>query len=85
MTEFQLTLTPGAADYIDKQLATGQFKSPSEVVSRTLERALEQQAQQRLRAVLIEGLESEGTPVTPEYMAQRRAELISRLPPGALE
>ena len=85
MIEFQLTLTSDAADYIDKQLATGQFKSPSEVVSRTLEQALEQQARQRLRALLLEGMESEGTQVSPEYMAQRRIELISRLPPGTLE
>jgi antitoxin ParD1/3/4 len=86
MTEFQLTLSAGAADYIDQQLATGQFASASEVVSRTLEQALEHQARQRLRALLCEGLESgPATQVTPELLAQRRVELIARLPSGVSE
>lgn len=86
MTQYQLTLTPTAADFIDQQLATGQFASPSDVVSRALEQALENQSRQRLRELLCEGLESgPAIPITPEYMSQRRMELLAKLPPGISE
>jgi antitoxin ParD1/3/4 len=81
----QVNLTEGAHEYIQEQLSTGQFSSPDEVISKTLEEAREQQARRKLKALLQEGLDSgPGIPVTPEYLADRRAKLLARLPPGTL-
>ena len=39
MVQRQLTLSDDANEFIQQQLATGQFASPDEVVSKTLEEA----------------------------------------------
>jgi putative addiction module CopG family antidote len=86
MISSQVTLSEDAHEYIQEQLSTGQFSSPDEVISKALEEARERQAQKRLAALLQEGLDSgPGILVTPEYLAQRRAELLARLPPGTLQ
>jgi antitoxin ParD1/3/4 len=80
MTVSQFNLTEGAQERIQEQLSTGQFSSPDEVISRTLEEAREQQARRKLKALLQEGLDSgPGIPVTPMYLAERRAELLARI------
>ena len=81
----QVNPTEGAQEYIQEQLSTGQFASPDEVISKTLEEARQQQARRKLKVLLQEGLDSgPGIPVTPEYLAARRADLSARLPPEAL-
>jgi antitoxin ParD1/3/4 len=84
MVQRQITLSDDANEFIQQQLATGQFSSPDEVVSKTLEDARLLAAKKALAQLIREGINSgPPLPVTREYMDQRRAELVARLPPDA--
>jgi Arc/MetJ-type ribon-helix-helix transcriptional regulator len=68
MVEFELKLSDDANEFIQQQLATGQFATPDEVVSKTLEEAQVAAATKKLAALIREGLESgEGEEFTEEW------------------
>jgi antitoxin ParD1/3/4 len=84
MVQRQITLSDDANEFIQQQLATGQFASPDEVVSKALEEARVLAAKKALANLIHEGINSgPPLPITREYMDQRRAELVARLPPDA--
>ena len=84
MVQRQITLSDDANEFIQQQLATGQFSSPDEVVSKTLEDARLFAAKKALAELIREGINSGAPlPVTRESMDQRRAELVARLPTDA--
>jgi antitoxin ParD1/3/4 len=86
MSECQVTLTADAAEFVQEQVAAGSFSSPAEVVTTALEQLRERQAQQRLAALLLEGLNSgPGIPVTDEWRSEQRAQFLAKLPPGTAE
>jgi len=58
MVQRQLLLSDEANQFIQQQLATGQFTTPDEVVSKTLEDAQVAAAEKKLAALIREGLES---------------------------
>jgi putative addiction module CopG family antidote len=58
MVQRQLMLSDEANEFIQQQLASGQFATPDEVVSKTLEAAQSAAAQKKLAALVREGLES---------------------------
>jgi Arc/MetJ-type ribon-helix-helix transcriptional regulator len=83
MVQRQLKLSDEANEFIQQQLATGQFATPDEVVSKVLEDAQVAAAKQKLAALVREGLESgEGEEFTEEgfdsLMDQAQAEFERR-------
>jgi hypothetical protein len=73
MVQRELKLSDDANEYIQQQLATGQFATPDEVVSKTLEEAQIAAAQKKLAALIREGLECEGEDIefTEEWFDKR--------------
>jgi Arc/MetJ-type ribon-helix-helix transcriptional regulator len=72
----QITLSDDANEFIQQQLATGQFASPDEVVSKTLEDARIAAAKKKLAELIREGLESKGEDIefTEEWFDRRMDE-----------
>lgn len=69
MVPHQLSLSEEADQFIRQQLATGQFATPDEVVSKTLEEAqMAFEAKAKLAELVREGLESgEGEEFTEDW------------------
>jgi Arc/MetJ-type ribon-helix-helix transcriptional regulator len=76
MVQRQITLSDDANEFIQQQLATGQFASPDEVVSKTLEDARIAAAKKKLAELIREGLESKGEDIefTEEWFDRRMDE-----------
>lgn len=76
MVQHQLTLSNDANEFIQQQLATGQFASPDEVVSKALEEARVSAAKQQLTELIREGLECKGEDIefTEEWFDRRMDE-----------
>ena len=60
MIQRQLTLSDDANAFIQQQLATGQFASPDEVVSKIIEEAQIAAAKKKLAELVREGIECQG-------------------------
>jgi antitoxin ParD1/3/4 len=76
MIELQVTLPDWAGKFIEEQVATGQYGSADEVISELIDRARVHVADDRLAALVREGLESgEASEVTDEWWDRRSAEL----------
>lgn len=77
MVQRQLTLSDNADEFIQQQLATGQFASPDEVVSKALEEARVAAAKKKLAELIREGLECEGEDIefTEEWFEKRMDEV----------
>jgi antitoxin ParD1/3/4 len=74
MVQHQLTLSDDANEFIQQQLATGQFASPDEVVSKTLEEARIAAAKKKLAELIREGMESgDGEEITEDWWERIRA------------
>ena len=84
MTELQITLGNEASAFVNEQIASGKYSTPSEVLNAVVEQARVREAKVKLAGLLKEGLES-GPPieVTDEWLRQQRNDLASKLPPGA--
>jgi Arc/MetJ-type ribon-helix-helix transcriptional regulator len=76
MVQRQLTLSDDANAYIQQQLETGQFATPDEVVSKTLEEAQLAAAKKKLAELIREGMESgDGQEVNEEWRQSIRARI----------
>lgn len=84
MVELQITLASEASEFVNQQIASGRYSTPSEVLNAIVEEARVRAGKAKLAALLKEGLDS-GPPieVTDEWLRQQRAELNSTLPPGS--
>lgn len=69
-------LPDAAQSFIEAQVASGLFASPSEFISNLVEEARRKAAHDRVEQLLLEGLDSGlGIEVTPEYWQQKKEEL----------
>jgi antitoxin ParD1/3/4 len=68
-----------AQSFIDEQVASGRFTSPSDFIANLVEQARRQAAHERIENLLLEGLDS-GPPieVTPDYWEKRKEELAAK-------
>lgn len=73
MVQWNLTLSDDANAFIQQQLSTGQFATPDEVVSKTLENARLGITQSNLAALVREGLNCTGAEIefSEEWFDQR--------------
>jgi|tagenome__1003787_1003787.scaffolds.fasta_scaffold18004542_1 antitoxin ParD1/3/4 len=64
-----------AQSFVDEQVASGRFTSPSEFIANLVEQARRQAAHERVEKLLLEGLDSgPGIEVTPEFWQKKKGE-----------
>ena len=80
MTSLNISLPESMRAWIDEQIAKGGYGTASEFVRQLIREAQKREAEARLEALLLEGLES-GPPieVTPEYFRNLRERVAERL------
>lgn len=81
MANIHVTLPEAATQFVEGQIASGQFASASEYLTFLVEEARATSAKRRLDDLLDEGLNS-GRPIefTPQWWQSRKAQLLATLP-----
>jgi antitoxin ParD1/3/4 len=79
MTSLNISLPQTLKDFVEEQVEVSGFSTPSEYVRSLIREDQKRRAEERLEALLIEGLNS-GAPIeiTPEYWERKRTQLIER-------
>ena len=74
-----ISLPDPMKDFVDHQVASGRYSSASEYVRELIREDERRRAEEKLEALLLEGLNS-GDPIeiTPEYWERKRQQLIKR-------
>ena len=77
METMNIALSAEMKEFVQSEVAQGGYSSASEYVRRLIREERKRKAEERLEALLLEGLNS-GDPieVTEEWWQQKRAELI---------
>ncbi len=80
MTTLNISLPDSMRAFVEEQIAKGGYSTASEYIRHLIRQEQEKQAQKRLEALLIEGLDS-GDPIeiTDEWWENKRTELAKRL------
>lgn len=80
-----ISLPENLKRYVERRVSEGDYGNTSEYIRELIRKDREERrrrAQEKLEALLLEGLDSlergEGVEVTPEYWKERRARLIAR-------
>ncbi|HUE71783.1 MAG TPA: type II toxin-antitoxin system ParD family antitoxin [Pirellulaceae bacterium] len=81
MSAMHVLLSDEVRAFVDEQIKSGRYESPSAMISALLEEARLREARERLNTLLEEG-ENSGPPVefTEEWWEARKASLLARLP-----
>ena len=79
MTSLNISLPQALRDYVEGQVRDSGYSTPSEYVRSLLREDQKRRSQEKLEALLLEGLES-GKPIeiTPEYWEGKRRQLVQR-------
>ena len=79
MQTMNISLPDQLKEFVDDQVGTGRYSSVSEYVRELIRDDEKRKAQEKLEALLIEGLESgEATEMTPQDWADIRAEALKQ-------
>lgn len=80
MTTLNISLPDSMRAFVEEQIAKGGYSTASEYIRHLIRQEQEKEAQKRLEALLIEGLDS-GNPIeiTDEWWENKRTELAKRL------
>jgi antitoxin ParD1/3/4 len=80
MTSLNISLPEALRQFVDEKVASGGYGTASEYVRSLIREAQQREVEQeRLEALLLEGLDSgPGLEVTPEFWKELRAELVER-------
>ena len=86
MVQLNVTLPESTAEFVESQLASGNFATPSEYLGYLIEQARATAAKQQLDSLLDEGLNS-GQPIqfSDAWWRKRKAELLTTLPAESVE
>lgn len=80
MATMTISLPDQMREFVETEIAHGSYGSASELFRDMLRERQKRKAQERLEALLLEGLESGASiPVTDEYRTRRRRELLAKL------
>lgn len=79
MASLNISLPQSLKDYVENQVETCGYSTPSEYVRELLRHDQQKRAEQKLEAILLEGLNS-GDPIkiTPQYWENKRRQLLAR-------
>lgn len=79
MTSLNISLPSSLKEYVENQVQQSGFSTPSEYIRTLVRDDQKRRAEQKLEALLLEGLNSgEPIEITPEYWERKRTELIER-------
>lgn len=79
MTSLNISLPQSLKDFVEDQVLSHGFSTPSEYVRALIRDEQKRRAAQRLETLLLEGLESgEPIEITPEFWERKRVELEQR-------
>ena len=79
MTSMNITLPDPMRKFVDDQLASGSYGTASEYIRALIREDQKRRAQERLEALLLEGLEGDDSvEVTPEFWEDFRSRLDER-------
>ena len=79
MTSLNISLPQTMKDFVEHQVEASGFSTPSEYVRALIRDDQKRRAEEKLEALLLEGLNSgEPIEITPEYWERKRTRLIER-------
>jgi antitoxin ParD1/3/4 len=79
LSSLNISLPQSLKDYVESQVSTGGYSTPSEYLRELVRRDQRQRAEEKLEALLLEGLQSgEPIEITAEYWETKRLQLIDR-------
>jgi len=79
MASLNISLPQSLKDYVENQVKTSGYSTPSEYVRELLRQDQSRRAEQKLEALLLDGLNSgEPVEITPEYWENKRQQLVKR-------
>jgi antitoxin ParD1/3/4 len=79
MESMNISLPAPLKRFIDEQIAAGRYSSASEYVRDLIRGDEKRRAEERLEALLLEGLEGQESPLTREDWTAIRNEALSRV------
>ncbi len=79
MDTMNISLPDTLKEFVDQQVASGRYSSASEYVRELIREDEKRKAQERLEAMLLEGLNSEATEMRPEDWDEIRREGLARI------
>lgn len=79
MQTMNISLPDPLRGFVDHQIAEGRYSSVSEYVRELIREDEKRKAQERLEALLLEGLESEESALTRDDLDDIRKEAVARL------
>jgi antitoxin ParD1/3/4 len=79
MDTMNISLPDTLMEFVDQQVASGRYSSASEYVRELIREDEKRKAQERLEAMLLEGLNSEATEMRPEDWDDIRREGLARI------
>ena len=79
MQTMNISLPDPLKDFIDHQIAEGRYSSVSEYIRELIRDDEKRRAEQRLEALLLEGLESEESELTKQDLKDIRREALAQL------
>jgi antitoxin ParD1/3/4 len=79
MQTMNISLPDPLKEFVDHQIAEGRYSSVSEYVRELIRDDEKRKAQERLEALLLEGLESEESGLTRDDFDDIRKEAVARL------
>ena len=83
MASLNISLPQSLKDYVENQVKDSGYSTPSEYVRELLREDQNRRAEQKLEALLLEGLNSgEPIEITPEYWESKRKRVVERLAAG---
>lgn len=83
MATMTISLPEPMRDFIESEVSTGNYGSASELFREMVRERQKAKTQERLEALMLEGLESgEPEEVTKQYVEMRRKELRQKLEKG---
>ena len=79
MTSLNISLPSSLKDFVEAQVQSGGFSTPSEYIRNLVRDDQKRRAEEKLEALLLEGLHSgEPIEITPEYWEKKRTQLMER-------
>jgi antitoxin ParD1/3/4 len=79
MQSMNISLPEPLKQFVDDQIASGRYSSVSEYVRELIRDDEKRKAEDRLGALLLEGLESDESPLTSEDWAAIRRDALARV------
>jgi antitoxin ParD1/3/4 len=79
MQSMNISLPEPLKEFVDRQISTGRYSSASEYVRELIRDDEKRKAEERLEAMLMEGLQSEDTALTPSDWKDIRSAALAQV------